>query len=173
MIRASIECDTTRRLWVLHSSAATRVGHAPPSLRTLSRRLVTLLGVVGAVACAPAPSEPSGFIVEEFVGVHVRGHIITGSGAPVTDATLALWMRARDTCSDGFQHGAASSDSTGHFSRTVSMRNSPVDFCLWIVIVPPAGSASRADTVRVPRVRLDDPFRTLDLTIVLPPPTAS
>lgn len=130
------------------------------------QRLLALIAALGAAACASTTVEPP--VDGPWVGLQVNGSVRTPDGAPVVGAELEVWARRPDTCTGGFADDRATVDSTGTFSATLGTWNVPHDVCVWIAVVPPAGSTAIADTVTYRPARLEFASPTVQVHIVLP-----
>lgn len=126
-----------------------------------------MLGLLGALACSASTEPP---LDGPFVGLTVSGTIRTVEGAPVQGASLAVWARGPGTCSGAFANAQTTSDASGAFSSTVATWNVPRDVCVWIAVVPPAGSGLIADTVTVQPARLDVVPGSVTVDVTLPAP---
>lgn len=127
----------------------------------MPRHLVAIIAFA-AVGCA----EP--FMDGSYVVLEVSGSVQTPDGAPVVGATLDIRARVPDTCVGSFASDSTTSGAAGGFSTTLRTWNVPRDVCLWIAVLPHAGSIAAADTVTIQPARLDIVSAFPAVHIVLP-----
>ncbi len=119
--------------------------------------------LLAASACSPV--EP--IIDGPMAGLEVIGTVRTADGTPVAGATLDVRARTATTCTGVVDQGLVTSTAMGTFSRTLLNWGDPMDVCVWIAVVPPAGSGVAADTVTVQPARLQRLPASLSVDIVL------
>jgi hypothetical protein len=130
----------------------------------MSRYRYWLATLLLASACSALVEPP---IDGPFAALHVNGTVRTTDGAPVVGAALDVRARLATTCTGDVDHGPATSTAAGAFSRMLGNWGTPRDVCVWIAVVPPAGSGLAPDTVTVTSARLDVPADTVAIDIIL------